>query len=196
MINKKLIFIAPLLLLFFTACDTFNGSGETRSGVILTVDSVVLNDGAGELATINEDTGSVTAESDTVSITLSNRPKNSALEDSTWLDIITDEYQVTFYRSDGGSAVPNSIRQKITYTIAFDDDLNISALTILSAEQKLEYPLWDLAVNGYDSETKMPAIEMNVMIEFFGHLVSGETVYAKGWTSLTYYSTVSGKRGL
>lgn len=190
MIKKKLIFVLPLFLLLYTACDTFNGTGETRTGVNLTIDSIVLNEGAGSLASINEDTGNITAESDTVAITMSNRPKNSSTVESDWLDIVLTEYQVTFYRTDGGNTVPNSLRRRITYTVDFDDDLNISALTFLSAEQKLETPLWDLAVNGYDKETEMPVIEVSVMIEVFGHLVSGETIYAKGWTSLAYGVTV------
>lgn len=190
MIKKKLIFVLPLFLLLYTACDTFNGTGETRTGVNLTIDSIVLNEGAGSLASINEDTGNITAESDTVAITMSNRPKNASTVESDWLDIVLTEYQVTFYRTDGGNTVPNSLRRRITYTVDFDDDLNISALTFLSAEQKLETPLWDLAVNGYDKETEMPVIEVSVMIEVFGHLVSGETIYAKGWTSLAYGVTV------
>jgi hypothetical protein len=190
MIKKKLIYVLPLFILLYSACDTFNGAGETRSGVYLTIDSIVLNEGAGSLASVNEDTGSITAESDTVDVTISNRPKNAGLIESDWLDIVVTEYQVTFYRTDGGTTVPNSLRRKINFTVDFDDDLNINSLTFLSAEQKLESPLWDLAVNGYDKETEMPVIDVSVMIEIFGHLVSGETIYAKGWTSLAYGVTV------
>jgi len=190
MIKKKLFFVLPLFVLLYTACDTFNGTGETRSGVYLTIDSIILNEGAGSLASINEDTGNITAESDSAEVVMSNRPKNASTLASDWLDIVLTEYQVTFYRTDGGSTVPNSLRRKITYTINFNDDININSLTFLSAEQKLESPLWDLAVNGYDRETEMPVIEVSVMIEFFGHLVSGETIYAKGWTSLAYGVTV------
>jgi hypothetical protein len=190
MLSRKILIFLPILLLTYIACDTFNGTGETRSAVILTIDSVTPNTGSGALAAINEDTGAVTAESDTATITMSNRPKNSSLTDSPWLDIILDEYQVTFYRTDGGSAVPNSLRRKITYTIDFTKSLTITSITFLSAEQKLENPLWDLAVNGYDKETKMPVIEVNIMIEVFGHQVSGEKVYAKGWTALAYGVTI------
>jgi hypothetical protein len=186
MLSRKMFIFLPILLLTYIACDTFNGTGETRSAVFLTIDSVTPNVGSGALATINEDTGQVSSLSDTASITMSNRPKNSSLTESPWLDIILDEYQVTFYRTDGGTAVPNSLRKKITYTVDFTKSLTITSLLFLSAEQKLESPLWDLAVNGYDKETKMPVVEVNIMIEVFGHQVSGEKVYAKGWTALSY----------
>ena len=178
------------MILTYTACDTFNGTGETRSGVFLTIDSIVPNVGSGSLVAVDEKTGHYSASSDDATIVMSNRPKNASLTASPWLAIVLDEYQVTFYRTDGGTAVPNSLRRAVTFTIDFDDTLTIDNFTFLSAEQKLEYPLFDLAVNGYDLETKMPVIEVNIMVEVFGHLLSGETVYAKGWTSLAYGVTI------
>jgi hypothetical protein len=190
--NSKKIILLFLLIIVISqfACETHNSTGEQRGGVFLTIDEVSLNTGAGALATIDEDTGTITAESDTVAITLTNRPKNENLTSSPWLGITTDEYQVTFYRIDGGTKVPNSLRRKFTYTIEFSESLKITNLTILSAEQKVESPLWDLAVNGYDTETGLPVIEMNIMIEIFGKITSGEKVYAKAWTSIAYGVTV------
>jgi len=190
MLTRKILIFLPILILTYTACDTFNGTGETRSGVFLTIDSIVPNVGSGSLVAVDEKTGHYSASSDDATIVMSNRPKNASLTASPWLAIVLDEYQVTFYRTDGGTAVPNSLRRAVTFTIDFDDTLTIDNFTFLSAEQKLEYPLFDLAVNGYDLETKMPVIEVNIMVEVFGHLLSGETVYAKGWTSLAYGVTI------
>lgn len=185
--TKKILLLLPIIVLLYSACDTFNGIGETRSAVYLTIDSINPNKGSGSLATVNATTGQYSAVSDQATLVISDRPKNANLTTSTgWLNIVTDEYQVTFYRTDGGTAVPNSLRRAITYTVEFGKPLTIENFTLLSAEQKLEYPLFDLAVNGVDLETKMPVIEVNIMVEIFGHQLSGEKVYAKGWTSLVY----------
>lgn len=185
--TKKILLLLPIIVLLYTACDTYNGIGETRSAVYLTIDSINPNQGAGSLATVNATTGQYSAVSDQAKLVISDRPKNANLTTTTgWLNIVTDEYQVTFYRTDGGTAVPNSLRRAITFTVEFGKPLTIENFTLLSAEQKLEYPLFDLAVNGIDLETKMPVIEVNIMVEIFGHQLSGEKVYAKGWTSLVY----------
>jgi len=184
---KKLpiLLVTIMIVLAFAACETQNSEGQTRSAMILTVDSIVLESGAGSLAEVS-DSGGITAESDSASITLSNRPKNATLETSPWLGIQLEEYQVTFYRTDGGTAVPNSVKRTIRFTIEFNETLEVEAMTILSAEQKVEYPLWDLAINGYDIETGMPVIQVNVLVEFFGKQISGEPVYAQGWTSISW----------
>jgi len=184
--KKILILLMTIVIVMaFAACETQNGEGQTRSAVILTVDSIVMQSGAGALAEVSS-TGGITAQSDVANVALSNRPKNIDLQPSPWLGIQLEEYQVTFYRTDGGTAVPNSVKRTIRYTIELNETYEIAALTILSAEQKVEYPLWDLAINGYDIETGMPVIEVNVLVEFFGKQVSGEPVYAQGWTSITW----------
>lgn len=183
--KTEILLVTIMIVLAFAACETQNSEGQTRSAVILTVDSIVMQSGAGALAEVS-DSGGITAKSDTASIILSNRPKNMTLQTSPWLGIQLEEYQVTFYRTDGGTAVPNTVKRTIRYTIEFNETYEIAALTILSAEQKVEYPLWDLAINGYDIETGMPVIQVNVLVEFFGKQVSGEPVYGQGWTSLTW----------
>jgi|GEM_PF-4052040 len=187
---KKTLFFAFLVVVSLSACDTFNSVGQQRAGVFLTIDEIELNTGAGSLARVDEETGNITANSDTVKIVFHNRPKSTRQTDSPWMDIITEEYQVTFYRIDGGTVVPNSLRRRLTVTVEFDNTYTVPSLTMLSAEQKIESPLWELAVNGYDAETGLPVIEMNVMIEVFGKTTSGEQVYAYGWTSIAYGVTV------
>ncbi|MBN2136021.1 MAG: hypothetical protein JW737_09840 [Acidobacteria bacterium] len=187
--KKKLLLTILLLVgILFTACETHNNVGQTRAGVYMTVDEILWQGNAGSLGltrTENDQT-IVYYESDQANITLSNRPKNAATTTSSWLDIQIQEYQVTFYRIDGGTKVPNSLRRGITYIIPFNGSADLSNLTLLSAQQKAETPLWELGVNGYDTETGNAVIEVNVLVEFFGEQMSGETVYASGWTSIAW----------
>lgn len=186
--KRKTIFIILLVtLIALIGCETHNNTGQERSGVFLTIDELTLDSGAGALATTNG-SGGITAESDTVTVSISNRPKNSTIagSDPYWLGVQLQEYQVTFYRIDGGTVVPNSVRRRLAYAIELNEQLTISRLTMLSAEQKAETPLWELAVNGYDVETGEAVIEMNVLFEFFGEQFSGEKVYCQGWTSIAY----------
>ncbi len=172
-------YIWPLVILLvvtLTACETHNNEGQSRSSVLLILVEVEANDGWGSVASFDANTSSYLAVADTMDVTLSTVAKSATMEDTNWLDVQLNEYQASFTRVDGGTAVPNTLRHAIGGLVPFEGEYIIENLPVTWSTQKLEYPLWDLAVNGYDLETGLPRIEANVLVEFQGEQLSGETV--------------------
>jgi hypothetical protein len=99
-------------------------------------------------------------------ITIQSRLKNPELT-SDFADVILQEYQVTYYRTDGNASVPAPFMMHMQMTVPAGGELTINAL-VLRRDAKLRTPLKELVFGGGEGY-----IGLNAAIEFFGEDLMG-----------------------
>ena len=101
-------------------------------------------------------------------------------------DVVLERYEVTFVRTDGGTAVPRGFqramnaRVRLTPHGAENRFVTTVDLTILPATSKSQPPISFLIDPGLEPDTGFVNIQLDATIRFFGHTIAGEPVTAVG----------------
>jgi hypothetical protein len=187
--------LATTVVAALAACGTKSGIEDQESPVALVVRAIQLLDSPSPFGDVfDDDTGG--AFGDFITVTLASvilnqgagTPGVTAPGDLT--DIQLERFRVTWTRIDGGVDLPDSHEEPITQRITPGGTLTLNTLTVLSAVRKFQFPLFYLRPDslGYEPATGFDSIQAQGTIEFFGHLLSGEAVSARGqfrieWTN-------------
>lgn len=169
--------IASLLLLTFSlaglACD--ERTEETDSGgVLLEVDfGTVLP----FRASVNEavSTNSLVAAD---MVRFSSVLFNPSVDATQLMDIELESLEVVFERVDGGTRLPPPYVVKLLGTVPAGGNFSINNLELMSFDQLNNPPLSDLifANGGFDEETGLTYMRMNLIIRAFGRTLGGRRV--------------------
>jgi len=176
--RKKLLIVLLALSAIAVSCS------EVEKGqVILTVVSInPASDPFGD--TLSKDG---TIPSDAVDIQLSSDLKNPVgLESTAYANIRLESVTVSFIRIDGGSDKPETFRTKVAYEIPAGGVIDIESFTIVPATMKSKFPISDLIFYGFERSTNFISIKCDVLLEFEGHTVEGDRVYARGSTTIEF----------
>ncbi len=169
-LSKKLLpFVLALLLV---ACD---GRVERTDGggVLLTVsdfDGVPLQVSV-DLARLD---GFVAIDS----ITITSVIKDLDSQGSALMDVEMSSYEVTFSRAGSGTLLPPPLVANIFGNTPAGGTNAYENLPILTLDQINSRPLSDLFFEngGFDKETGLISIPLNITIRFFGRTIAGEAV--------------------
>ena len=145
---------------------------------------------AGNLVAITNPFGDVLTNSgtipdDSISIDFVARMKNPAdLTQPGLQDIVLERYEVTFTRTDGGSAVPAGFTRSINSRVRVtphgqqNEFLTTVGITILPSTMKSQPPISHLITVGFEPATGYINIQVDAAIRFFGHTVAGDAISA------------------
>lgn len=94
------------------------------------------------------------------------------------MDVELETLEVTFERVDGGTRVPPPYVVNILGTVPANGSFGINNMELLTWEQIEQPPLSDLLYEngGYDKETGLTRIKMNLWIRVFGRTLAGRAV--------------------
>lgn len=170
--------IASLLLLIFSlvglACD--ERTEETDSGgVLLEVDfGTVLPLRASVNEAVNTNGSLVQVEQ----VTFTSIVANPNTEVTSLMDIELESFEVIFERVDGGTRLPPPYVVKLLATVPAGGLFQLNNLELMSIDQLNNPPLSDLLFEngGFDKETGLTYIRMNLIIRAFGRTLGGRRV--------------------
>ena len=161
------------LALVLAGCDERTEESDT-GGVLLEVDfGTLLPFRASVNSAINS--GSVvTAQSLTINSVISN-PTGGV---SSLMDVELDSLEVTFQRADGGTRLPPPYVVKLLATVPAGGGFTIAGQELMSFDQLNNPPLSDLLTEngGFDKETGLTYIRMNLFIKVFGKTLGNRRV--------------------
>lgn len=126
---------------------------------------------------------------DTVSVTFSAHLKAGSLppgspSEPTLQEIVVERYEVTYRRTDGGSAIPAGFtrgmnsRVRLTEQGAINLKTTTISLVILPATSKTQPPVSFLITPGLEPDTGYINIQLDAEIRFYGRTIAGEPVSA------------------
>jgi len=169
--------IASLLLLTFSlvglACDERTEKTDS-GGVLLEVDfGTVLPLRASVNSAVS--TNSL-VQVDTVTFSAVVANPNATATDL--MNIELESLEVVFQRADGGTRVPPPYVVKLLATVPAGGNFSINNLELMSFDQLRNPPLSDLLFDngGFDKETGLTYIRMNLIIRAFGRTLGGRRV--------------------
>lgn len=118
---------------------------------------------------------------DSVTVLLSNESVSPNTGTLSLYDIILEGYTVSFERSDGGSAVPESFGENLAERIRVSNFGTSPSLVnvefvILNPTAKLTVPLSDLTTFGFERSTGFIDIQTIANVHFFGKNIIGDRV--------------------
>lgn len=169
--------IASIVLLSLSVvslgCDERTEETDT-GGVLLEVDfGTILPFRASVNDAVNT-SSLVTAPTTTFRSVIANPTANA----SDLMDIELDSMEVIYQRVDGGTRVPPPYVVHLLGTVPAGGSLTINGLELLSFAQLDNPPLSDLLFEngGFDRETGLTYIRMNLVIRAFGRTLGGRRV--------------------
>lgn len=171
--KKSASLVLLSLALLWLSCDERTQKTDT-GGVLLEVDfgtslpfRVSVNEAvaAGSL---------VVAQTLTINAVIAD-PFGSA---SDLMDVELESIEVRFERADGGTRVPPTYVVKTLATIPAGGSFTISGQELMSFDQLNSPPLSDLLIEngGFDRETGLTYIRMNLFIRAFGKTLGNRSV--------------------
>jgi hypothetical protein len=104
-------------------------------------------------------------------------------------------YRVTFVRTDDGTEVPAGFQQALSVSVeAETSEVEVTGLTVVRADQKLQPPLYYLTPfsYGFEPSTGYTTIACNCIIDFYGHTVGGEQVSASASIGINFADYANG----
>lgn len=106
---------------------------------------------------------------------------NPGAATSALMDVEVSTMEVTFTRADSGSRIPVPYVIQLLGTVPVGGTLTYSNLAVMSSEQMRAEPLSDLLFenNGFDKETGLDYIRLNVNVRVFGRTRGGEEVVSR-----------------
>lgn len=180
---KSSVYILGLIaamLITLPSCET-NDIGKSRPPTYLRA-SISEN-----LAYIPSDLIEVgqPVQPDTVTVALENIPKHENSHewsfpitgDQGMADVWLSTYRVSFTRTDGGTAVPQSFTNSVTFQIKANESIS-RVFLVTTPEMKKLPPLDIITAGGVDPETHQHFINCNVKLEFWGKNGAGQELYA------------------
>ncbi len=173
--KKLLVIIAALLMgLLMSSCS------EEKGMSILVIESILPEtDPFGDIMT---DEGGVMT--DTVEISFAALLKNNSMAGVVYADVIIEKLVISYTRIDGGVDVPTSFEFFSTLQVPGGGGATMTGVPVLSATKKLEAPLSDLYILGYEDSTSFSKIRMRINIEVVAKTLEGDPIYASGSISI------------
>lgn len=190
MIKKVLILTSMILAVTLTVgligCGDAGGEADTKAPVILYISD--MNEGDPFQSSVS------TLVEDEITIELGNQAIDPDMDmTSFYMDVICKGYEVSYFRKDTGTRVPETFTGSLNAIVPVNDVLN-TAIIICRASQKEMPPLEDLCEEGYDQETGLFEIHTTCRVVVWGETFAGEEVvtdpghltvnFACTWTSI------------
>jgi hypothetical protein len=112
------------------------------------------------------------------SVVVSNHPKNPAVTTSNFMDVVLEEYVVSWRRIDGGTVASPSERFVAFGTVPVSGQDNLQNFPFMTPGALQMPPLNQLFPfnGGIDRETNSNVIRQVMTVVFHGHTVSGQAV--------------------
>lgn len=181
----------PVALLFaLTAAGCAAGNiDNTPAPVVLVVgDLTPTSDPFGDVLTSGG-----TVPEDAIDVDFTARLKNpSDPTQPAVQDIVLERYEVTFARTDGGSAVPAgfqramNVRVRVTPHGQQNEFLTTASIVLVPSTIKSQPPLSHLISPGVEPGTGFINIQVTATIRFFGHTVAGEAVAGQASVGINF----------
>lgn len=183
--NRMLAVMLAGIALALTGCS---GAGETNTPVEL-------------VATIEQDlhvidfTDPDCGQIGTVFLRALQKRETLPGVDPTFLDVRLTAYRVSYRRTDGGTNVPASFTRSISMLVPVGGTATELG-TFLAFEQDAlsQAPFAALLPQngGVDPETGRQSVTMELILDFFGETLSGENVFARATSELTFCISCGG----
>jgi len=165
--------VALATAVMLSACGQPDYVTDSRASVLLLV--VDVNDGAVLDSDVRLGADSNLVCPDTVTVTVALRNKNPTLGGGVQGDVIINQYEVRYSRSDGrsleGVDVPHTVNGGIGSSVTVGGTTSVP-IEVVRRQAKLEPPL--SGITGYD------IVSMNAEITIGGQTVAGDSVSASG----------------
>lgn len=116
-----------------------------------------------------------------------NDPTQPALQ-----DIIIERYEVTFERTDGGTAVPKGFQRGVNARVRVtphgqqNEFITTLDVTVMPSTNKAQPPISHLISPGVEPGTGYIHIQVRATIRFFGTTVSGQAVSAQATVGINF----------
>ncbi len=181
----RLALVLPLASMII-GCNT--DLGDTAANVILNIDTIVQeSDPFGDVIS----SSNIILE-DTIAITLSAFLKAPISTDPTivlpeFQNVNLERYEVTYTRTDGGTAVPPGFTRGLSGTVRLTaigseelTQLTLTGLVLVPSTIKAQPPISFLISPGSEPVTNFTNIQVNARIQFFGRTIAGDPVTVVG----------------
>lgn len=172
------------------ACSAAPGDIDNNSAPVVLILSSVVPVGSNFGDVVNDDGTVVDTQ---VDVSFVARLKNGTdLTTPELQEIVIDRYEVTYRRTDGGSAVPAGMQRAITAKVQLTPNgspterVTTLRLVLTPGSQKLEPPLSHLISPGFDPDTGSPTIQTDARLRFFGTTIAGERVVVEGGIGIQF----------
>jgi len=162
-----LIITLLLLSLMLVSCgESVGGNGKSPVFLVASGGDVV-----GMQIDVYDPTYPGGVADDFFEVTIKSIYKNqSDPPNTTFADVILQEYRVTYYRADGNTNVPDPFLVQLSGIIPAGGEYELNLLLVRS-DAKLKSPLKELAFGGGEGE-----IHLQAVIDFFGEDLMGNHV--------------------
>lgn len=162
---------------------------DSPAPVILVVGSVSqTSDPFGDVLTSGG-----TVPEDTLQVNFTARLKNPTdLTAPAMQDILIQRYEVTYERTDGGTAVPQGFQRSVNARVRItphgqqNELLTTLDVTVVPSTSKTQPPISHLISPGVEPGTGFVNIQVRATIRFFGETVSGVPVSASASVGINF----------
>lgn len=189
--RRRAVRALPVLLLLTVAsagCAAGNIDNTPAPVTLVVGDLVPTSDPFGDVLTSGG-----TVPEDVVEVDLLARLKNPTdLTQPAVQDIVVERYEVTFARTDGGSAVPagfqRSMNARVRVTPHGQQNEFVTTVTvvIVPSTTKSQPPLSHLISPGVEPGTGFINIQVTATVRFFGHTIAGEAVSGQAAVGINF----------
>ena len=184
--SRLLAFLVATSLISF-GCGAPGNLDDSRAASVLIVQSVLAT--SDPFGDILSSSGSIF--DDVISVDFTAHLKQAtgapgAPTEPVLQDILVERYEVTFTRTDGGSAVPRGFqramntRVRLTGHDSLTQKITTASLVVLPATSKSQPPLFFLIDPGHEPETGFINLQLTAHIRFLGRTIAGHEVVAEG----------------
>lgn len=173
------------------ACSAPGDIDDTDTPTVLVIQSIEpVTEPFGDVIS---DAGTVL--DDVVRVTFAAHPKSLAVTGTTGpdlLDVIVERYEVTFERTDGGTAVPKGFQRAMTLRVENTPHGSTQTLTssteiiLVPSTTKTQPPISHLISPGFEPDTGFVNIQVDATIRFFGRTLAGHRVTATGSIGINF----------
>jgi len=189
-VKRRMSAVAILVALaVLSSCSAPGDIDNTAAPVTLILSSLAAVDA--NFGDVVNDDGTVSDSQ--VTATFVARLKNSGDTTAPELqEIVLERYEVTYSRTDGGSALPAGMQRAMTVKVRVTPNGVITersisvTLTLVPGSQKLQPPLSFLISPGFEPDTGYPTITVDAHMQFFGRTIAGEQVSVQGSIAIQF----------
>jgi hypothetical protein len=183
----KLALVLPAAGLIM-GCSATGEVDNSVGNVILSIEEVLLvSDPWGDVLTSGGTILDDTASFSFAAVLKSPIANDPSITRPDLQNIALERYEVTFTRTDGGTAVPPGFQRGVSGLVRLSEaggeeiDLTtLNSLVVLPSTTKAQPPISFLISPGSEPSTNFTNIQLNARIQFFGKTLAGEPVTVVG----------------
>lgn len=131
-------------------------------------------------------------DKDIGTVRLETRLKNPVGNNQGFNDVKITRYRVSYVRTDGGTVVPASFVRSVDMFLAAGASSSLGSFLVFQQDAIVQAPFASLIRNGRDVETQRPIIKLDIITDFFGETLAGETVTDRTRFSLDFCYSCGG----